>query len=147
MSRTRYKCVKWSWKSCAHGRCFTESRKAQALARGERVENSSVWVDVGAAKRGRTAGVGVVREGRCVGVLRCSFYRGAWQSIGEALTSSGWERSVPTKRFIRTRAGKSGRAFFSRARARSIVTFFSMHAAPISAAISRVCFVIFLRRS
>lgn len=66
-------------------------------------------VGVGAAKRGPAWGL---RGGRCVGVLRRSFCRGAWQSIGEALTSSGRERSIPTERFIRTRAGESGRAFF-----------------------------------
>lgn len=96
-----------------------------------RVENEGgarrvVRVGVGAAKRGPAWGL---QGGRCVGVLRRSFCRGAWQSIGEALTSSGRERSIPTERFIRTRAGESGRAFFFLSR---VGPFFSTHAAPVS---------------
>lgn len=106
---------------------FTESWKAQVSC----VENEGgarrvVRVGVGAAKRGPAWGL---QGGRCVGVLRRSFCRGAWQSIGEALTSSGRERSIPTERFIRTRAGESGRGFFFISQ---VGPFFSTHAAPVS---------------
>lgn len=76
---------------------------------------------------------GLCKGDRCVGVLRRSFCRDARQSIGEALTSNGWERGIPTKRFIRSRASESGRAF-PRARARACVglpSYFSpVHVAP-----------------
>lgn len=70
------------------------------------------------------AAKGVAKRGGCVSVLRRSFCRGGWQSIGEALTSNGWERAVriPLRKDSSESESESGR--FLRARALRSIVFF-----------------------